>query len=376
MKKLITLTICFVFSLTIYGQNILTETDETFKNGTWVNNSKHINTYDMNGSRTYYLYQLWDITTSSWKKNYQVNYINNNNGKIQQLIGQYWIDSSSSWINTARNTFTYNDSNKILTTTYEFWTGETWVNSSKYNYTYDGSGYLTLQLRQSWDVPTSSWKNAFQTTYLNNGNGLVQEYIEEAWDIPSNSWKNLLKGVYTYNGSNKIISATSKIYQGETWVNYSKDDNLYDKSGYATYNLEQVWDSKLNEWRVYIQYNYTNNVDGTVQQLISEMWDIPSSLWKYWNRSTYTYATPTGIQKADNISFQLLPNPSNGILNLSLIGSSNTEIEIKDLQGKLLLSKQTSETSVTIDIKELPSNLYFLHLKQCNKVSTTKFIKD
>lgn len=376
MKKLITIAIYVIFSLTTNAQNIQTETLEKLTSGTWVNFMKYNYSYDGNGHRTYYIGQSWDVSSSSWKNDRQVSYTNNNNGTIQQWIAQDWSNPTSSWINTQRSTYTYNGSNKILSQTYEIGTSGTWVNQLKYTYTYDGNGYATLLLRQSWDVPSSSWKNDFQITYTNDGNGVVQEYLNESWDIPSSSWKNMFQGTYTYNGSNNLIFLTSKIYQNGAWVNYSRNYNIYDGNGYLTYNLGEIWDSPLSEWKNNVQLNYTNNSDGTVQQDISEIWDIPSSSWKYWLRSTYTYTTSTGIEDANEISFQLFPNPCNDILNLSFSNNSETKIEIKDLQGRLILSKLIYESSVIIDIQDLPSNLYFLQLQQGNKISVTKFIKE
>jgi hypothetical protein len=86
MKNVITLTLSFIFSLTTYGQNILTATYENWTSGAWVNYSKQNNTYDGSGYLTYTLIQIWNSPSSSWKNNYQINYTNNGNGTVQQLI--------------------------------------------------------------------------------------------------------------------------------------------------------------------------------------------------------------------------------------------------------------------------------------------------
>jgi hypothetical protein len=225
-------------------------------------------------------------------------------------------------------------------------------------------------------VPSSSWKNSSQINYTNNGNGTVQQYIAQYWDSPSSSWKNSQRATYTYNGSNKILTTTYESYPSSAWVNSMKQNNTYDGSGYLTYNLTQLWDSPSSSWKNNGQINYTNNGNGTVQQYIAQSWDTPSSNWINSQRATYTYTNSTGINEANQIAFHFFPNPSNDILNLSVGNNSETKIEITDLQGRLLLSKLISESSAIIDIKDLPSSLYFLHLQQGKKVSVAKFIKD
>jgi hypothetical protein len=94
-----------------------------------------------------------------------------------------------------------------LTTTYETWTSGVWVNSLKQNNTYDGSGYLTYNLTQIWDSPSSSWKNNGQINYTNNGNGTVQQYIAQSWDTPSSSWKNSQRATFTYTNTTGIYES-------------------------------------------------------------------------------------------------------------------------------------------------------------------------
>jgi hypothetical protein len=179
----------------------------------------------------------------------------------------------------------------------------------------------------------------------------------------------------TIYGQN-ILTATYETGTSGTWVNQMKQINTYDGSGYLTYNLTQAWDVPSSSWISSSQINYTNNSNGTVQQYTAQYWDNSSNSWINSQRATYIYTNSTGINEANFISFHFFPNPSNDILNISLGNNSETKIEITDLQGRLLLSKLISESSAIIDIKDLPSSLYFLLLQQGNKISLVKFIKD
>jgi hypothetical protein len=264
----------------------------------------------------------------------------------------------------------------ILTATSETWTSGAWANQMKQNNTYDGSGYLTYNLTQAWDVLSSSWKNNSQINYTNNGNGTVQQYTTQSWDTPSSSWINSQRAAYTYNGANKVLTVTIETWASGSWVNFFKQNYTYDINNNQTYYLAQTWDNPSSSWKNNSQINYTNNGNGTVLQYIAQSWDTPSTSWINSQRITYTYSNSTGIYEANETAFHLFPNPSNDVLNLSVGNNSETKIEIIDLQGTLILSKLISESSAIIDIKDLPSSFYFLHIQQGNKVSVAKFIKN
>ncbi len=99
----------------------------------------------------------------------------------------------------------------VHTITSEMWTSGSWQNSGKQTNTYDGNGYLTNNLTQLWDSPTSSYKNNSQVNYTNNGNGTIQQYILQTWDNATSSWNNSQRAIYTYFnttgiGDEKLLS--------------------------------------------------------------------------------------------------------------------------------------------------------------------------
>ena len=203
MKKIITLSLSLVFSLSIYGQNLLTLTYENWSGGTWVNYSEQTNTYDGSGYLTNQLDQLWDGSSSSWNNNEQFSYTNNGNGTVQQNIKQSWNPSSGTWMNSERLSYTHNGSNQVLTLTYESWSGGAWVNYVKSTNSYDGSGYLTNNLVQLWDSSSSSWENSNQTNYTKNVNGTTQQLIQQSW-LPTGAWSNSQRATFTYTNSTGI----------------------------------------------------------------------------------------------------------------------------------------------------------------------------
>ena len=239
----------------------------------------------------------------------------------------------------------------LLTLTYENWSGGAWVNYSEQTNTYDGSGYLTNQLVQLWDGSSSSWKNSSQTNYTNNVNGTIQQLIQQSW-LTTGAWSNSLRTIYTYNGSNQVLTLTYENWSGGAWVNYLKSTNSYDASGYLTNNVVQLWDGSSSSWKNSSQTNYTNNVNGTIQQFIQQSW-LTTGAWSNSQRATMTYTNPTGINESNEIPFHFFPNPTSGILNSVL--TSLSEYEVFNINGQRVAQ---GKTEGQIDMINLPTGSY------------------
>ena len=71
------------------------------------------------------------------------------------------------------------------------------------------------------------------------------------------------------------------------------------------------------------------------------------------------------------------PNPVSDIVNVTFIGSNNTQISIYDVTGKQVFEKNSSNTGLTqekIDVSNLKKGIYFLMLTTAKNKSTQKII--
>jgi hypothetical protein len=86
------------------------------------------------------------------------------------------------------------------------------------------------------------------------------------------------------------------------------------------------------------------------------------------------YNCTTGINETPiTNSFQTFPNPATSTLNISFSDNQKTQIQIFNAMG-ILLNEILANQSTQIDISDLPSGLYFVHLKSQTS-QTQKFIK-
>ncbi|MFA9392932.1 MAG: sugar-binding protein [Prolixibacteraceae bacterium] len=90
------------------------------------------------------------------------------------------------------------------------------------------------------------------------------------------------------------------------------------------------------------------------------------------------YIDQTGISLFnEEITFTVFPNPVNDYLNIEM-NASNIEIsklEIRDLNGKLMLQQSTSSDVIHLFVGELKGGLYFARLISENGVYTKSFVK-
>ncbi|MES2138754.1 MAG: T9SS type A sorting domain-containing protein [Bacteroidota bacterium] len=90
---------------------------------------------------------------------------------------------------------------------------------------------------------------------------------------------------------------------------------------------------------------------------------------------TITVQVCTGIEENSKKLIKIYPNPANQLLtiDMDLLPGTKT-IEILDMQGKLLLSKISTDQIVTLEIASIPIGCYFVNVVVNNKNYTTETI--
>jgi len=88
----------------------------------------------------------------------------------------------------------------------------------------------------------------------------------------------------------------------------------------------------------------------------------------------------TGINTTDFVnSIVLYPNPANDFISINVSGTSDVKINIYDVTGKLISSPINETSNQTnsvykLDIKTLPSGIYFASVETNNTSKTLKFV--
>jgi hypothetical protein len=83
----------------------------------------------------------------------------------------------------------------------------------------------------------------------------------------------------------------------------------------------------------------------------------------------------TGIEELNANGIKAYPNPSNGLINIDFENNVQSgNIEILNLNGALILSKQIHNQKETIDLSQFGDGMYFLYIKTRDKLLKTKII--
>ena len=84
----------------------------------------------------------------------------------------------------------------------------------------------------------------------------------------------------------------------------------------------------------------------------------------------------SNLQKQNNTSIHLSPNPVKDILQIEGLSPSTKEISIYDSKGKALQQAITANSSHSFNVKQLAAGIYFIRVDEGHKTTVLKFIKE
>ncbi|MDD4236899.1 MAG: T9SS type A sorting domain-containing protein, partial [Bacteroidales bacterium] len=126
-------------------------------------------------------------------------------------------------------------------------------------------------------------------------------------------------------------------------------------------------------------HGFATNTETTAVEIMKENIDIIRD-------GFINNTTPCGIPfinsgKIDNrvntnITPKIYPNPANNFITIKGNSTTPCSIEILDLKGSTLISKNmhNGTNQLDIDISNLPEAVYFIKIKQNNSVTTKKLV--
>ena len=215
----------------------------------------------------------------------------------------------SSWQHLAKDSMLFNaQGDKIFEASYSLMAPQTnWeINYGiRYIYTYNSAGNPTELLQEEWNIQTNTWgpRYKFSTSY--NANNFPTEEISYTWI--NNGWQPVLKNIYgyavptnpptsitreTYNNGqwgvlarfknlswhnfskNQFLGYESELWTGTAWVNYKKEITIYGTTG-TTETIEQDWNGQtwVNTSRNTRTYDFNMNFIGIKEELwVNSTW--------------------------------------------------------------------------------------------------------
>ena len=148
-------------------------------------------------------------------------------------------------------------------------------------------------------------------------------------------------------------------------------------------SAEVVWIVEFNDnttldvLNTYQILNFTNGVYNFVVQLY-----CPSkAIGQYVTASErYYVAESSGTlsitdEVFNEVNFNVFPNPFNDVIKIELDETGNTEVIIRDIVGKVVLTKSFNSHTAELDVQKLTKGQYILTLKNEQGIKTVTLVK-
>ena len=313
--------------------------------------------YDINGNRTYSVAKSFSNgELIVYQKKESV--YDSNNRKTEELVYDW---KNQEWIFRAKYIYYYFPDGKLQKYTYQL------MNSS--NQLYDNINYFYTYSDDLLTLVTSvvvSSNRTLQTQeYIyNDKKQVIDRIVKRAVNNPSTGqWDmvNSTRVFYFYNVFGVNDSVIFKLWENNEWVNYEKYvyfkkiDNAKKvelcKKGKQICVAKPAVPAQLNTGATLGKCPVVTNKFLTNQPLVKNQ------------------------ISQNEIAFEIFPNPSNGIINITGLGQEATKISVVNRIGNEVRSSVgTISDHLSFDLSNLPAGLYIINVYYGQTYITRKVI--
>ena len=326
--------------------NITEEVSYAWGNNEWVPVAGDKLVYTISAESQINGYIEQTLKDGAWVNESRVEYILNTSNIPIGMFTYHW--SGTDWMLYSKTTnITWADwqNRELAAYTIMLWQNENWVNSERYSAEIDGDNYISTT--EFW--VNVEWVKSTRETYSRTE--VQEELILENWT--ESGWEKTEK------------------YKG-TFDAYGNPTGMF----YSTW-YENEWFTEM-ELFFDLTFNQANDVTEMVFRYRDPGLSIPINIakYKYSNFLHFTTDVPE-VSVLENV--KVFPNPVSNSFNILIDepGFSQYQVEILNLAGQLLFTKNFSDTHVLINAETLTSGMYLLKIKAENgKIFTGKLLKN
>lgn len=261
---------------------------------------------------------------------------------------------------------------------------------------FDNDGYLDLLV-----------SGGFGSSYLFKGNG-DGTFSDESTAIQSSDELHSFgvgdlnhDGFLDYYASyGDVYVDPDPIHEDILWINDGNSNN------WAAFNLEATvsnasavgtitriygpWGVQVREVRAGESYGINNSFDAhfglaAATMIDSVVFNWPSGIVdRYSNISAGSYFTAVegqglsiGLEESDPLDLvSVWPNPSNGIFNLTLNGTSgDVHVEVIDVSGKLVWTEARAQNNMSMDLSALNPGVFLLRIQLDEQIIIKRIVR-
>ncbi len=290
MKHVITFLCSTVFVLSVAGQqkdqlNIMTSnlpfisTNATPSSGETTPTTPSPAAFGPLKSTNGKKYRLDSITSDT--VNYYYTY--DDNGNITSQITRKKI-SASEWTGESKMTFGYDVNDSLISRTYYLWdtTISQWRGYLKYEWSYNEYGFTTSSSIWRWDDYNNQWIGMINYTYVWDIAGNMTHRIQRDDYLPdSNKWVNYIKEEMVYDTNNNKVEYHKYMWDdyNKVWDYTWKEEKTYNSSERILSDVSYKWNSDSNRMVYNYQYTYSYDTNGNEILKVKDVWDNANNQW-------------------------------------------------------------------------------------------------
>jgi len=400
----------------------------------WIGSSKVEITYFAPREQLSRKIYRWD--NNQWSLSSKTEFSYNEDTLLTLALSYEFDDSSQQLINSWKEEMTYDSLGFISSMKSYAWNGE-WLIRQSDEYAHTIYGDQTLYIKSKWDSETQKlvYDSKEETEYDETGERTFNAYY--TWDDNSSTWicydkttssYNPETGITAYiiydkNESDSLVAAgryeikydsldrmtMMSIFMADStggFYPYMKEDLGYDEFGNVNFTTLYALDDSTGEFvllykidAVFIAINeeismiaqMRDEITGELHPytkretiwetplkeiFINYVWDSESNELVMNLRNTYYYSEerPTGTEtNFVRKNVRVYPNPASDIVTFDLKDVSPARIEMFNLHGAKVISKDLSNTK-QLFINHLNKGMYIYHILQNGKTYQGKIM--
>ena len=385
---------------------------------------KYLYSYNSNGVITQKETYRWDDSLSIWNLQSVYTYDYNSQGQKTKEESVTYLIGTPNWVGKYRNIFSYDGLGGLLEVTEYSGLNQlnVWYQNKKTQYVNDANNNHLETITSEYDTVQNVWNLNEKTESQYNSSNLETLHILYAW--VNNTWIAILKNENYFNSLDQQTS--------ETWWKYDRTLQIWkgksksEKSYYALNVVDTIWnyrwDLTSQTWfKTHLDYTLLDNFNNPVERTFlgydtatatwtptklltkdfntnypksdllippsyRDNFQLDSTLFYTWNTVTDAWNTEsirvnyfstfnlTSVSEILENDVLIYPNPTYNTVFFKKSTSNITQIEMFDLQGKLVLKTQLSNQN-SVSLSDLPSGVYIYTITTDNQVFSGKIIK-
>lgn len=333
---------------------ILEERREQRIDGEWINSLYKTYEYDAEDNLVTTVDQGWMPSESAWVNSDKVLYdYNGNADNFDVITNQRW--ENEAWEDRFQTQNTFNPTHFKLTQSDNFiFEDGAWVKDNVFYFSVNFNSLLTegilFQKRNEDGIISNFSRTIIKRDEMGNDTLTTVELFNEGWNFVSRVYKE-------FEGENEVLR-TEQSYSTDTeaWFNVNQNETEYNEAGQQTQRISSNWSTADNEFVPAFRNSFTYDEAGNLQEFDTYSYNFGE--WVFNGRCEIFWSEyvveidPTVSTQELNTTECYLANPirSGASINCSeLEFSSNPQLDIFDLQGRLVASQKiTSQESIKI----------------------------